>query len=471
MKWGPSTAREPGQFSGKRILVVGINYAPESVGIAPYTTGLCELLASQGADVTAIVGLPHYPAWSVAEGYCASPGAGELVNGVRVLRARHFVPSRQTALRRGLYEGSFLVSSRFAARKVASDAVVAISPSLSALRTGLAIARRDHAPFAAIVQDLMGSAARQSGIQGGSYVAGMVGRAERALLKQADQIGVISQTFVDTVVNYGVAAERISVMPNHSHIPISMATRNDSRIQLGWDPNEFVVLHTGNMGLKQDLSNVVEAARLASSSPAARDIRFILMGDGSQRTELETEVAELSNVTMLGPVEDRLYPIALAAADALLVNERPTVENMSLPSKLTSYFTAGRAVVAAVPSGGSTHREIERSGAGVTTSPGDPPSLLKTLVSLRNDVGLQTSLGLNGRQYAKSNLAIGVANGRASAFMARLLSLPDTPVQRRAEASVLDTREAIDASPASAFLGLGHDARTEFAWQGASDQP
>jgi colanic acid biosynthesis glycosyl transferase WcaI len=421
MSRGPETSRHSRVFSGKSIVVVGINYAPESTGIAPYTTGLCELMGSLGARVTAIVGVPHYPAWSVDQRYRGHGRIEEELNGVRVIRVGHYVPSKQTAVRRGLYEGSFLLSSRIAARSVASDAVIAVSPTLSALRTGAAIARRDRAPFAAIVQDLMGRSAGQSGMYGGSHVAGVVGRAERTFLRQADQIGVISPTFARALIDEGIDAERISLLPNHSHIRSTLATRNDSRIQLGWDRGEFIILHTGNMGLKQDLGNVIESARLVAGTGPAQGVRFILMGDGSQRRKLEAHAADLPNVTFLRPVDEDLYPVALAAADILLVNERPTVADMSLPSKLTSYFTAGRPVLAAVPPDGATEHELVRSGAGVATPAGDPAGLLEAVLRLRNDSAGRLALGTNGRHYAATMLTAREAHIRLLAFVSQLM--------------------------------------------------
>jgi hypothetical protein len=44
-------------------VIVGINYAPEITGCAPYNTDLAEKLASAGHKVTVITGLPHYPEW------------------------------------------------------------------------------------------------------------------------------------------------------------------------------------------------------------------------------------------------------------------------------------------------------------------------------------------------------------------------------------------------------------------------
>jgi colanic acid biosynthesis glycosyl transferase WcaI len=46
-----------------RLAIVGLNYAPEEVGIGPFTAGLAEGLAARGFAVGAVVGQPYYPQW------------------------------------------------------------------------------------------------------------------------------------------------------------------------------------------------------------------------------------------------------------------------------------------------------------------------------------------------------------------------------------------------------------------------
>ncbi|MBD0321819.1 MAG: glycosyltransferase WbuB, partial [Aldersonia sp.] len=46
-----------------RVKIVGINYAPETTGIAPYTSGLADGLAARGHRVEVLTGQPHYPQW------------------------------------------------------------------------------------------------------------------------------------------------------------------------------------------------------------------------------------------------------------------------------------------------------------------------------------------------------------------------------------------------------------------------
>jgi glycosyltransferase involved in cell wall biosynthesis len=422
-----SAHRGRGSLAGQRIVVVGINYRPETTGIAPYTTAFCEMLAAAGATVTAVVGLPHYPAWSVPEDYQQGMRDRETINGVQVLRSSHHVPSRQTILRRGAYEASFLVNSRRVSRRLDADAIIAVTPALASLSVAHDLARRNDAAFGVIVQDLVGNAAEQSGIRRGGTVSGAIAAAERRGILRADLVAVISQGFAETLVGTGIDPARISLLPNHSHIGSTTATRNDARIQLGWAHQEFVVLHTGNMGLKQDLGNVVEAARLASQTDSP--IRFILMGDGSQRGPIARQAASLSNLTMLPPIDARLYPVALAAADVLLINERASVVNMSLPSKLTSYFTAGRPVLAAVPADGSTHCELRASAAGLQVSPSDPRALLDAVVRLIDDSETRGRLGSAGRAYAQSKLGRADAAERSLSWVHELLGLePETAV-------------------------------------------
>ena len=46
-----------------QVLIIGLNYAPEPVGIGPYTQGLAQALSENGAKVEAVVANPYYPHW------------------------------------------------------------------------------------------------------------------------------------------------------------------------------------------------------------------------------------------------------------------------------------------------------------------------------------------------------------------------------------------------------------------------
>ena len=419
-----------GALAGLKVTVVGIYYAPDSTGIAPYTTDLCETLAANGASVHAIVGVPHYPQWKVDSGYRKGLRYREVRNGVRLTRIRHFVPRRQDILRRGLYELTFGAGAAVASSGDNPDLVVGVTPNLAGAAAAGRLARRQDVPLGLIVQDLVGLGARQSGIRGGAGVADRIARVEASVLRRADQIGVITEAFRQPLLDSGVEPGRVNLIPNYVRVTPSTADRRTARRLLGWPIDRSIALHAGNMGLKQGLHTVVEAARLADQ--AMPPVSFVMLGDGSTRRNLERLAVGIDSIRFVDPLPDEVFPLALAAADCLLINERSSVVDMSMPSKLTSYLTAGRPVVAATAPTGATARELLSSGAGVLVRPGNPHELLRAVQILLQDGEAASALGRAGRSYAEAWLSRDTAQDRIVDFISKIASLsPHAPGKTR----------------------------------------
>jgi len=398
-------------LAGRRVLVVGVNYWPEPTGIAPYTTAMAEHLAGEGANVHALTGLPCYPGWQIQAGY-RRLRTRELRNGVDVLRLAHLVPHRQDAARRAAYEVSFFAHAAAAGPRVVPDLVIGITPALAGAAAAARLARRFGIPLVVIVQDLVGAAAAQSGMPGGRLAADGARRLEAWVLRQADRVAIISDGFLPPLLDYGVSSTRVHTVPNWHRLAPTQADRTVTRSQLGWRDGETVALHSGNMGFKQGLSNVVRAARLTRHR---RDLRWVLMGDGSQRDCLRQEAAGLPNLDFLPLATEQSYPDVLAASDVLLLNERAGVTEMSLPSKLTSYFASGRPVAAAVTPTGFTARELARAGAADPVLPDDPAALVQLVEYLNGPAGQRHAAAC--LEYAQTHLDPSLALRRLVALL------------------------------------------------------
>lgn len=405
--------------SNLTILITTNYYWPEDAGSAPYLTGLAEHLAERGHEVLVATTFQHYPEWrSAAPGRL---GAGETHRGVAIRRRWNYVPRSQSALQRGGYELSLLTLGLTALPwRRRPDVVIGTSPSLAGSMLAATAARRHRVPYGLVFQDLMGLAAAQSGVAGGARVAGAVRGAELALARGAARVGVIAEGFRRYFEEGGVAPDRIDRLRNWTRRTEPTASRSEMRRRFGWSDGDFVCIHGGNMGQKQGLDNLLETAALLP-----RDgIRIALVGDGNDRPRLEGLARErgLVNVDFVEMQGPGNWEATMDAADVLLVNQRASVMDMSLPSKLTSYFASGTPVVAAVSADSETAYEIVSAGAGLVVPPSDPAALRDAILELRDNRAETEALGAGGRAYAESKLAREKALLEYDAFVERLLS-------------------------------------------------
>jgi glycosyltransferase involved in cell wall biosynthesis len=231
---------------------------------------------------------------------------------------------------------------------------------------------------------------------------------------------------------------------NWTRTAAARMSREDTRLLLGWPADAFVVLHAGNMGAKQGLENVIACAQLA----AAKDQRlfFVLMGDGNQRDTLKSAAARawLPNLRFMTLQPELLYASVLAAADALLVNQRGSVRDMALPSKLTSYFASGRPVIAAVAPDSETAVEVHASAGGIVCAPDDAAALLEAIALVARDAALASMLGENGELWARDVLSEEAALTGYEALIGAVLAHSKRRLPRGARRTRTATARALD---------------------------
>lgn len=400
---------------------MSLHAAPEQTGNAPYVSSLVSGLAAAGWSVRLVAAHPHYPQWRVRDGY----GQWRRVDdehGVRVERLRHYVPAHPSGLRRLLAEASFgarLVLARWGR----PDAIIFVSPAMisSALAMTRARLTARRIPTLVWVQDLYSRGMDQTGT-GGRVARSVITRLESDLLRSAGRVVVIHDRFAATVRReFDIAPERVDIVRNWSHLARfeRAVSRQSTRALLGWG-DEIVVVHGGNQGVKQGLENIVDAARLADVRGAR--VRFVLIGHGSQHARLREHAGATKRIDFLPPMEDEAYTAALAAADVLVVNEAAGVSDMAVPSKLTTYFRAGRPVVAATDAGSITGEEVGRSGAGIRVDAGDPERLLDAVMAIGADEVGAALHGAAGLRFADENLGQDAAVSAFSRLLNHLIA-------------------------------------------------
>lgn len=395
----PDELTTPRQFS---TLITGLNYSPEQTGIAPYTTKLAEGLHLLGHEVQVLAGFPHYPQWKAHVGFTGVT-INDYINGVHIKRLRHYIPAVPRFIPRLHMELSFGLRTLFA-KWHTPDVVLTVSPALFATAMTVVKAHITGRPVGVWVQDLYSRGFEETNGKS-SFISRTIRAVEGQILRSATGVTVIHERFRQYVVDeLGVPADKVRVIRNWSHVEIPEDVDRESiRASLGWKQDEVIALHAGNMGVKQDLGNVIAAAVAASTSHS--NVRFVLLGDGSQRPALEKLAKGVSNLTFIPPLPGSSFVEALQAADVLIVNELPGVKEMSVPSKLTSYFATGQPIIAATEPDSATADEIRDSGSGLHVQSGDPAALLAAVEALASNPDLAAECSASGIPYAQTILS------------------------------------------------------------------
>ena len=400
-------------------LLIATNYWPEPTGIAIYTTDLAECLSVEGHRVTVLTSLPHYPWWKVPVEFAHLVEGKSEHNGISVVRAKHLVPPKMNAFLRMRFETSLWWNLRRVSKQLVDndfDAVIACIPTVAAGIVGKSIAENHVIPFGLIVQDLSGAGAKQSGLRGGAIISKIAHAVEGKALHGANALVVVSPAMRDAVVALGVPAGRITQITNYSARTIAIVDKISARAKFGWASDEFVVIHTGNMGAKQDLENVVRAADAVNGFSK---IKIYLVGHGNQESNLKALCQGKKNIYVMAAVSDEDYSALLSAADLLLVNERSTQMEMSLPSKLTSYLYSERPVIAAVPRGGATWKFLD--GVAELVEAGDPKALASKIEELSRNQSRLDELARLGSAFAVKHLDPTVGRGKYLEWVEKLI--------------------------------------------------
>lgn len=388
-----------------KLLIYGLNYAPELTGTGKYTAQMAEALAARGHDVRVVCAPPYYPAWRISPGWSAWRYARETREGVSVRRAPLWVPAHPRGATRVVHLTSFALTSvgpMLAQWRWRPAVVMAIAPTLLCAPAALALARATGASAWLHVQDFEVDAAFELGLLENGYAARLAHAFERAMLTRFDVASSISERMVERLIALGVERERTLCLPNWVDVqtlrPIGRASRYREELAIG--AGEKVVLYAGNMGAKQGLERLVSAAaRLA----ARADIRFVFCGDGVLREALAAQCAQLPNCKMMALQPAQRLNELLNLADIHVLPQRADAADLVMPSKLTGMMASGRAIVATAREGTQLHRVLR--GRGVVVAPEDEVALADAIERLSGDERLRARLGAAARRYAVRELS------------------------------------------------------------------
>ncbi len=382
-----------------RVLILSINYWPEVTGIGAFTTYRAEHLAAAGHDVEVCTTFPYYPDWKVPAKYSGKLGLTEERNGVRIVRSYAYIPNPVRSIKRIAHETSFIIGVTLRAlMRKRPDVMLVVSPPLGLTAPAILLSHLWGVPYVFDVEDLQPDSAADLDMLP-KWAIRFLYRVESAAYRHARLVTTLTPTMRQRLIEKGLAADKVALLePRIDESLIDLPPEEGNAFRRRYDLGEkFLVTHSGNIGVKQGLDVIVDAAAL---NRADESTMFLCVGNGAEceRTKRRAADLGLGNVRFLPLLDELDFRGLMAASGICLVTQRHSVSEIAFPSKIVTYLAAGRPVVASVNPECEVAQMMRESGAGKVVAAEDPAALLDAICALRR--GDLRKAGENAREYA-----------------------------------------------------------------------
>ena len=229
------------------------------------------------------------------------------------------------------------------------------------------------------------------GVKRESLIYNYFHKVSEKIYKQVDKILISSKSFSEYFFKeFGIR--------NTEYLP-QYAEALFTPEQCKKEPDEYIdLMFAGNLGVAQNVYTIIEAARLTQD---VKNLRWHIVGDGSEYENLKEQADDLPNVLFYGrkPLEE--IPKYYAMADAMLVtlNADPVL-SLTLPGKVQSYMAVGKPLIGSID--GETAEIIKEADCGYCSKAEDVDGLVKNIKLFINS-DHKEQIGINARNFYESH--------------------------------------------------------------------
>lgn len=393
-----------------KILIFGLNYAPELIGIGKYSGELGAWLSEHNHDVRVICAPPYYPGWEVNIGYQSWAYRVEVMGGVKVFRAPLYVPKKPNVFSRLFHLFSFSISSiplLVLNLFWKPGLVITVVPTLFTTPGALLFSKFSGAKSLLHIQDFEINAMQGLGM-GKNGVFSMLGfKIESWIIRRFDAVSTISHSMVETAKQKLKGHGRVFYFPNWVDIDFVKPGGSDKTFREKWGISSAtkVVIYSGNLGEKQGLEMVLYAAERFSKQ---EDVLFLIIGSGAAKERLinQSDLLKLKNISFYPVQPYPLLPALMALGDIFLVVQKKGVADAVLPSKLTTILSAGKNTL--ITAEKNTELGVlcaEFPGIARRVPPEDLDSFVETLAGMLAEIDIHNrKTNTIARKYAEKFL-------------------------------------------------------------------
>jgi glycosyltransferase involved in cell wall biosynthesis len=347
-----------------------------SAGIRSYE--MARALVARGHQVTMVCG-----SYGVGKTGLAGPFASGVrrgtVDGIDIVEFELRYSNRDSFVRRAITFAKFAWRSTWLALTTRHDVLFATSTPLTAGIPGIAARWLRGRRFVFEVRDLWPELPREMGVITNPVVLGAMGVLEWVSYHSAHRLVGLSPGIVAGIVRRGIAAERVTFVPNGCDLGIFTDPARPWRPE-GVAATDLMAVFAGTHGI----ANGLDAALSAAAELLQRgrsDIKIVLIGDGQLKPRLmeRAQRENLHNVVFCDPVDKAGLAGLMAATDVglqLLANV-PAFYYGTSPNKFFDYIAAGVPPLINYP--GWLQEVVDAQRCGLAVPPDDPAAFANAL--------------------------------------------------------------------------------------------
>ncbi len=389
------------------ILYLSQYFPPEVGATQTRAYEMARGLVQAGHRVTMIAEVPNQPSGIVPPEYRGKWVERSELDGIDVLRVWVKASPVKTFRSRMAFYLTYMADAALVGVLQARgpfDVIYATSPPLFVGAAGLALHRLKRAPFVFEVRDLWPESAVALGELHNPRAIAWASQLEELCYNRASRIVVVTEGIRQRLLERGIPAGKLALIPNGANTDLFQpqpALGAQFRLAHGLPAEAFVAAYAGIHGIAQGLETVLHAASLLQNDSG---VRFVLVGEGPVKADLQTLAAELrlDNVLMLPEQPRTAMPAILSAADAAIVPLRKLdLFQGALPSKMFDAWACELPLLLSID--GEARRTLESAQGGLYVPPEDPAALAGAIRALAAAPDRGRSLGRNGRLYTEQH--------------------------------------------------------------------
>ena len=385
-----------------RLLILTQYYPPEIGAPQNRLHELALRLKEKGVHVEVLTAMPNYPKMEIQEGYEKGKIREEVIDGIQVHRAKIYVSTSKSIIKRLLNYFSFVWTSYWRGRKLDSfDYLMVESPPLFLGYSAMRLSRKLKAKMIFNVSDLWPESAEKLGLVTNKQLLGMAYRLEKKCYRRAHLITGQTMGIVDDI-SRRFPEKRVVWLPNGVDLSFYNPAEIKSigyREKHGFTNDQMLFFYGGVVGYAQGLDVILHAAKQVESNPK---IQFIIQGAGPEKDRLLELKKSLGvgNVHFLPPVPKSEMPGVLKDVNAAIIPLRKLdLFEGAIPSKIFETLAMEVPILLAVD-GEARRHFVDNANAALFIEPENVEQLVEKVNILFNNPEKASEMGKNGRQYA-----------------------------------------------------------------------